>query len=225
MAKNYPQISIPPPGPALARHHRARRARHVAELPQGLSAGDGARLRAGGRGRRRQPLPRLRGRHRRGGHRPLPPRGGGRDQGPGRPLPAHVRHRLLLRRRRQPGRAPGPPRPGPRPLARLLRQLGRRGGGSGDQARPPAYGPAEDRGLLRGLPRPHLRRDEPHREQAGPAPGLWPVPARGGALPLRVLLPLPGEPRARRRCHVECLDLLTETMFGIDRRPARRSRR
>ena len=197
MAKDYPQITVPPPGPRARAVIERDHAGHVAELQQGLPAGRGARPGGDGGGRGRQPLPRLRGRHRGGRHRPLPSRGRGRHQGPGRALPPHVRDRLLLRQRRGARRGAGPPRARPGALARLLRQLRGRGGGGGDQAGPPAHGPAEDRGLLRRLPRPHLRGDEPHREQARAAPRLRALPARGAAHALRVLLPLPGEPRAR----------------------------
>ena len=43
-------------------------------------------------------------------------------------------------------------------------------------------GPPEDRRLLRRLPRPHLRGDEPDRQQARAAPRLRALPARGPAL-------------------------------------------
>ena len=183
MAKNYPSITVPPPGPRaraiIERDQRVMSQNYKKDYPLVAERGYGR----GGGGPRREPLPRLRGGHRGGGHRPLPPRRGGGHQGAGRPLPPHVRHRLLLRQRGGAGRGPGPPRSRPRPLARLLRQLGGGGGGGRDQARAPAHRPPEDRGLLRRLPRPHLRGHEPHRQQAGAAPRLRPVPARGRCTP------------------------------------------
>ena len=60
-----------------------RRAIHVAVVHARLSAGGRARQRGGDRGRRRQPLPRFHGRHRRLLDRPLPSAGRRGHSGPG----------------------------------------------------------------------------------------------------------------------------------------------
>ena len=197
MAKDYPKITIPPPGPraraVIERDQRVMSQNYKKDYPLVAERGQGRH----GRGRGRQSLPRLRRRDRGGGHRPLPSRRGGGDPRPVREVPPHVRDRLLLRERGGARRRAGPPRPRSRPVARLLRELRGGGGGGGGQAGPPPYRPVEDRVVLRGLPWPHLRSHEPDREQAGAAPRLRSLPARGAAHALRVLLPLSREPEAR----------------------------
>ena len=68
--------------------------------------------------------------------------------------------------------------PGPGPWRVFFANSGAEVVEARDQARAPAHRPAEDRRVLRRLPRPHLRRHEPHREQAGAAPRLRAVRAR-----------------------------------------------
>ncbi len=179
--RDYPKLVCPPPGP---------KARAIIERGR-------PRERAGGGGRGRQSLPRLRGRHRGGLDRPLPSRRRGRGAAPGRAPAPPVRDRLLQRGRRHPRRRPGPPRARPRPLARLLRELRGRGRGGRDQAGAPAHGTPQGGRLLRRLPRPDLRRPQPHGQQARPASRLHAAAAGGAALALRVLLPVPGQPPPR----------------------------
>ena len=100
----------PPPGPQGPARRRARRGVDLHLLHQGVSARRRARAGRHGRGRRRQPLPRLHGRHRGLLHRLRPPQGGRGGPGRGRPVPAHLRHRLLLRGDGRAVRAAGPAR-------------------------------------------------------------------------------------------------------------------
>ena len=69
--------------------------------------------------------------------------------------------------------------PGPGPWRVFFANSGAEVVEARDQAGARAHGPAEDRRLLRRVPRPHLRRHEPDREQARPAQGLRAVRAGG----------------------------------------------
>ncbi len=195
-------------GTVAHRRHPARpRHRHAAAGPEGQGARGvrrgldiaqpAARLpdRAGprggphDRGHRRQPVPRLRGRHRRHLDRPLASAGRGRDQGAGRGADPLQRERLLPadlpRGLPAPGRAlPDQGRAGA-DVPGQLRGGGRRGL---DQAGPLCDPPSVCRGLPGRLPRADLR--------GGLADGLQgEVPRR-----LRAAAPrrLPRAVRARR---------------------------
>ena len=151
--------SCPPPGPTRARDHRARRARDVPELPQGLPAG--GRPRAAGRWSRTWTATATS--TSRPASRWPPPATAIPTSWP----PSSAQSERFLHMcatdfyyENVVALAEGLARraPGPGPLARLLRELGGRGGGGGDQAGAAAHRPPEDRRLLRRLPRPHLRR-------------------------------------------------------------------
>ena len=174
MAKpTIPSIGRASAGTARPRRHRARRARDVAELPQGLSAGGRAGRGAGGRGRGRQPLPRLRGRHRRGLHRPLAiptwwPRSSAQSERFLHMCATDFYYENVV------ALAEGLARraPGPGPWRVFFANSGAEVVEAAIKLARLRTGRPEDRGLLRRLPRPHLRRHEPHREQAGAAPRL-----------------------------------------------------
>ena len=172
--RDYPSIVVPAAGPARARGHRARRARDVAELPQGLPAGGRPRA----RGAVVEDVD---------GNRYLDFAAGIAVASTGHCHPDVVA--AIKRAVRAASCTCAPPtsttrtwwrwprgwpaaRPGPGPWRVFFANSGAEVVEARDQAGPPAHGPAEDRGLLRRLPRPHLRRHEPHREQARPAPGL-----------------------------------------------------
>ena len=161
-----------PPGP---RPRRVRRGLDVAEPAPRLPDRAGPRRGPDRRGHRRQPLPRLRGRHRGDLDRPCAPGLVAADPGAGRG--AHPLQRLGLLPADLRG---GLPRAGPasRPfdaaragVPRQLRDRGRRGG---DQARPPRHRAAVHRRLPGRLPRPDVwrgRRSRRRRRSTTPASG------------------------------------------------------
>ena len=106
-----PRRLEPPPEDGTSRaecpgHDRTRRRGRFALVSARLSVRDVARPRHRGLGRRRQPVPRFRRRHRRVRDGPRPPEGGHRDQGGGRQVPAHL-ERLLAREHDPADRAAG----------------------------------------------------------------------------------------------------------------------
>ena len=100
----HPHIKTELPGPKaralLARDAKVVSPSYPRDYPFVMSHGPWHR----GLGRRRQPLPRLHGRHRRVQHRAQPPGRGAGDQGCGGEVPAHLQ-RLLARGPGAPGRA------------------------------------------------------------------------------------------------------------------------
>ena len=125
--RDYPKLVCPLPGPkaraVIERDARTMSQNYRKDYPLVVDHADGA----GGRGRGRQPLPRLRGRHRRGLHRPLPSRRRGRRPAPGRAAAAPVRDRLLQRGRGRRSRKAWPgARRGPVPGASSSRTPGPR---------------------------------------------------------------------------------------------------
>ena len=185
---------------------RLRRDVDLAEPAARLS--DRARARRGPdrRGHRRQPVPRLRGRHRGQLDRPFPSPGGRRDQGAGRRahpflglglLPADLPGGLS---RAGPAGADVGSRPG------LPRQLGHRGRRGLDQACTLRHEAAVRGGLPRSVPRPDLwlgladrvQGEVPRRLRPAPA-GHLPRSVRAGRGPALVRRGAVRQARAGRR--------------------------
>ena len=172
------------------RPRRVRRDVDLAEPSAGVPDRPGPWRRPDGRGHRRQPLPRLRGRHRGQLDRPFASPGRGGDQGTGRRADPLQRSRLLPADlpRGLPGARADRADLGPGP--RLPGQLRRRGRRGLHQARALRDPPAVRRGVPRRVPRPHLRRgladrvegQVPRRLRAAPA-GHLPCAVRAGRGP------------------------------------------
>ena len=190
------QAGLPAAGTQGARGHRARRARDVPELPQGLPAG--GRPRARGRwSRTRTATATSTSRPASRWSRPAtaiptwwPPSSAQAERFLHMCATDFYYENVVALAEGLARRAPGPG-----PWRVFFANSGAEVVEAAIKLARLRTGPPEDRRLLRGLPRPHLRRHEPHREQARAAPRLRAAPAGGAAHPLRLLLPLPGQPR------------------------------
>ena len=160
-----PDLVTELPGPKARAHVAFDETWTSPSLPAGLPDRAGPRRGPDGRGHRRQPLPRLRGRDRGQLDRPRPSAGRRGDQGAGRraastsrasdfylPIYAEVCRERIARIAPIAGPGPG--------LPRQLRDRGRRGV---DQARPLRHQAAVHRRLPRRVPRPDLRLGQPDR--------------------------------------------------------------
>ena len=145
---------------------------------------------------RRQPLPRLRRRHRRLLDRPCAPEGDRGHQGAGGSAHPHRRDRLLRAALPRAHGAPGGDRAVRGEGARLPHQLGHRGGRGRHQAGPIPHASARDHRLRGRLPRPHDGLAVPDQLEDQAARRLRPAAADG---PPRAVPARPRLARAVRR--------------------------
>ncbi len=176
-------------------------ARHLAVVSARLPVRHVARPRHRGLGRRRQPLPRFRRRHRGVLDRPRAPGGRARRAAGGRRVPAHL-ERLLARAHDGARRAPRRARADGRTGDELPLPVGHRVGRGGDQARALRHRPAALHRFPRRLPRPHDGLAVVHVEQVHAADGLRADHA--GRHARAVSEPLPPALRRRRPGQRRC---------------------
>ena len=167
-----PVLKTPLPGPKaaalIARDSKAVSPSYTRDYPLVMAGGHGAV----GRGRGRQPVPRLRGRHRGQLHGPLASRGGEGHRRPGAEVPPHVRHGLLLRAAGPARRSHGRDRPDHRRGPHVLRQFGHRSRRGDGQAREIPLEALRDHRLPRLVPRPHHGLALAHLQQDDAAEGV-----------------------------------------------------
>ena len=190
------------PGPEGEGDHRSRSPVRVAVVHARLSVRDRARRRGGRRGRRRQPLPRLRRRHRRQLDRRVAPRRRRGDHRAGAEVHPHVGDGLLLRAAGAAGGAAG------------VDRADRRGRPDASSATPARKRPRrrsswrathtkrqDDHRVPRRVPRPFARIAVADREQGDPAARVRSVDARRVSRAVSRYLPLQ---RQRRPVRGEC---------------------